>query len=43
MNYRLRTWHSNIIEYSEGRPLCSASSPQEAHMILDALQETKPR
>ena len=41
MNYRLRTWHSNIIEYSEGRPLCSASSPQEAHMILDALRGNK--
>ena len=39
MNYRLRSWHSNIIEDTDGRTLCTASSPTEAQLILDALRE----
>jgi hypothetical protein len=38
MNYRLRSWHSNIIEDTDGRTLCTAASAKEAFLILDALR-----
>ena len=39
MKIRQRAWHSNIIEDTDGRTLCTASSPTEAQLILDALRE----
>ena len=38
VNYRLRSWHSNIIEDTDGRTLCTAASAKEAFLILDALR-----
>jgi hypothetical protein len=38
MKYRLRSWHSNVIEDTDGRTLCTAASAKEAQLILDALR-----
>src|SRR6516162_8275180 len=38
MKYRLRSWHSNIIEDVEGRVICTASSHKEAELILNNLR-----